>query len=152
MKKKFAPIQTGRIFTFVINGTAAMPEFSKAVTPTIPDTKFTATPAEIIHGETLFWQYCGTCHIINGGGGGLAPDLAYSAVAADSAGILGVVHKGGYLPLGMPKFGDRLSEKDFRYSEIYFDKSERAITGLQTGRQVSEMNTNKIICVNLCLL
>ena len=31
MKKKFAPLQTGRIFTFVLNGNAAMPEFNKAV-------------------------------------------------------------------------------------------------------------------------
>lgn len=112
MKKKFTPIQAGRIFTFVINGTAAMPEFSKAVTATIPDTKFTATPAEVTHGETLFWQYCGTCHIVNGGGGGLAPDLAYSVIAANSESLLSVAHKGAYLPLGMPKFEDRLSEKD----------------------------------------
>ena len=112
MKQKLTPIQSGKVFTFVLNGNAPMPEFTKAVTLTIPDTKFTATATEIAHGETLFWQYCGTCHVVNGGGGGLVPDLAYSSIAANSESILSVAHKGTYLPLGMPKFGDRLSEKD----------------------------------------
>ena len=112
MKNKFAPLQSGKVFTFVLNGNASMPVFNKAVAVTMPDVKFAATKEEFTHGETLFWQYCGTCHVVNSGGGGLAPDLGYSAIAADSAGILGVAHKGGYLPLGMPKFGDRLSEKD----------------------------------------
>lgn len=112
MKKKFAPIQTGRVFTFVLNGTAPMPAFNKTVSLSIPETKFTATPAEFAHGETLFWKYCGTCHVVNGGGGGMAPDLAYSVIAANRESILSIAHKGAYLPLGMPKFGDRLSEKD----------------------------------------
>lgn len=112
MKTKFAPLQTGRVFTFTLNGNAAIPEFNKAITQAIPDTKFTATEDEFAHGETLFWQYCGTCHIVNGGGGGLAPDLAYSKIAADSNLILPIVHDGAYLPLGMPKFGGRLSKKD----------------------------------------
>lgn len=111
MKNKFTPLQSGKVFTFVLNGNAPMPPFNKAVAVTMPDVKFTATKDEFAHGETLFWQYCGTCHVVKSGGG-LAPDLGYSAIAADSAGILGVAHKGGYLPLGMPKFGDRLSEKD----------------------------------------
>ncbi len=111
MKNKFTPLQSGKVFTFVLNGNASMPSFNKAVILTMPDVKFTFTKEEFTHGETLFWQYCGTCHVVNGGGG-LAPDLGYSVIAADSAGILGVAHKGGYLPLGMPKFGDRLSEKD----------------------------------------
>lgn len=125
MKKKFTPIQAGRIFTFVLKGTAAMPEFSKGITQTIPDTKFTATPAEIKHGETLFWQYCGTCHIVNGGGGGLAPDLAYSVIAANSESLLTVAHKGAYLPFGMPKFEDRLSEKDILDIQKYILKKAR---------------------------
>lgn len=112
MKKKFTPIQTGRVFTFVLNGKAPMPSFNKAVALQIPETNFTATAAELGHGETLFWQYCGTCHVVKGGGGGLAPDLAYSTIAANAESILSIAHKGSYAALGMPKFGDRLSEKD----------------------------------------
>jgi quinohemoprotein ethanol dehydrogenase len=119
MKKKFAPLQTGRVFTFVLNGTAPLPEFNKAAALSKPAAIFTATPAELKQGETLFWQYCGTCHIVNGGGGGLAPDLAYSNIAANSENLLSVAHKGAYVSLGMPKFGDRLSEKDILNIQKY---------------------------------
>lgn len=112
MKKKMAPIQTGRVFTFVLNGKATMPSFNKATVQQLPKTSFLAGAAEIKQGETLFWQYCGTCHVVNQGGGGLAPDLAYSLIVSDTSSLLKVVKEGTYLPLGMPNFGDRLSEKE----------------------------------------
>jgi quinohemoprotein ethanol dehydrogenase len=108
MKNKFAPLQSGKVFTFVLNGKAPMPSFNKPTPLVKPIVNFTATPAELKQGETLFWKYCGTCHVVNEGGGGLAPDLAYSAIAASTNDILKVVHDGAFLSLGMPKFGDRL--------------------------------------------
>lgn len=129
MKKKFAPLQTGRVFTFVLHGNAAMPEFKKAVAQSIPQTKFTVTTGEFAQGEKLFWQYCGTCHVVNGGGGGLAPDLAYSPLAANLQSFLGIVQKGGYLPLGMPSFGDRLSEKDLENIQKYILTKANEPTG-----------------------
>lgn len=119
MKKKFAPLQTGKIFTFVLNGQAPMPTFKKATPLNIPDTKFVTTPAELAKGETLYWKYCGTCHVVNEGGGGLAPDLAYSILAANNENILSIVHDGAYLPLGMPKFGDRLSKDEILSIQKY---------------------------------
>lgn len=119
MKKKLAPLQTGRVFTFVLNGHAALPCFNKAVPLVKPQTNFTATPAQLAKGETIFWKYCGTCHVVNEGGGGLAPDLAYSKIAANPKDILTIVHEGAYLPLGMPKFGDRLSEEDILLIQKY---------------------------------
>ncbi len=112
MKNKKAPIQTGRVFTFMLNGKAALPAFNATVTLQLPKTEFSATKEEISTGETLYWQYCGTCHVVNQGGGGLAPDLAYSLIVTNPESILSVVKEGAYLPLGMPKFGDRLSEKN----------------------------------------
>jgi len=112
MKKKFTPIQTGRVFTFVLNGNAKMPEFNKAAPSAIPPVQFTAKATEVKHGDELFNRYCATCHVINEGGGGLAPDLGYSAIPTNTESFKGIVHQGGYLPLGMPKFGNRLSEND----------------------------------------
>ena len=112
MKKKFAPIQSGRVYTFVLNGNAFMPAFNEAKASTIPSANFTATETEIAHGAELVNRYCATCHVINEGGGGIAPDLAYSIIPPDSNSFNSVVHKGGYLQLGMPKFGGRLSDKD----------------------------------------
>jgi quinohemoprotein ethanol dehydrogenase len=119
MKKKFTPLQTGRVFTFVLNGKAMMPNFNKAIPLVKPITNIVATPTELKEGETLFWKYCGTCHVVNEGGGGLAPDLAYSSIAASPNHILTIVHDGAYLPLGMPKFGDRLSKEDILKIQKY---------------------------------
>lgn len=112
MKNKKAPLQTGRVFTFTLNGKATMPVFNTSQSLQLPKTEFSATKEEISQGETLFWQYCGTCHVVNQGGGGLAPDLAYSQIVINPQTMLSVVKEGAYLPLGMPKFGDRLSEKN----------------------------------------
>jgi quinohemoprotein ethanol dehydrogenase len=112
MKKKHAPMQTGRVFTFALGGKEAMPEFNKAIQQVIPATNFSATAEEVAQGEKLFWKYCGTCHVVKDGGGGVAPDLAYSSLLANSDILLGVALNGALLSQGMPNFGDRLSEKD----------------------------------------
>lgn len=129
MKKKMAPIQTGRVFSFALNGKGSMPVFNTAVRQQIPETVFLATAAEISQGETLFWKYCGTCHVVNQGGGGLAPDLAYSLIVSDPVSMLKVVKEGAYLPLGMPNFGDRLTEKDILNIRNYvLSKSHDPVT------------------------
>lgn len=111
LKFKSAPLQPGRIFTFMLGGDKPFPEFNKAVAQTIPDVKFTATQNEITHGKELFYNNCSTCHMLGIAGGGLAPNLAYASETTHQN-FLSIVHQGAYLPLGMPRFGDRLSEKD----------------------------------------
>ena len=124
MKKKFTPLQTGRVFTFKLNGNASIPTFNKPVHLVKPNVNFATNTNEFKQGETLFWKYCGTCHVVDEGGGGLAPDLAYSNIAANSQHLLSIVHDGAYLPLGMPKFGDRLSKEDILKIQKYiFNKS-----------------------------
>lgn len=129
MKNKKAPIQTGRVFTFTLNGNAAMPVFNTASTLQLPKSDYTATKEELQDGETLFWQYCGTCHVVNQGGGGLAPDLAYSLIVANPQTMLSVVNDGAYLPLGMPKFGDRLTEKNILDIRSYILRKANEKTG-----------------------
>lgn len=118
MKKKFAPIQQGRLYTFALNGKTAFPTYQQSTKKEITEIPFTATASELKHGAEIFDRYCATCHVINEGGGGLAPDLAYSTKATHE-GFLSIVHKGAYLPLGMPKFGDRLSEDDVKQVEKF---------------------------------
>jgi quinohemoprotein ethanol dehydrogenase len=112
MKKKFTALQEGRIFTFTLNGKAPMPEFKQQTTLQKPDVTFTATVKQVQAGETLFWKYCGTCHVVNNGGGGIAPDLGYSAIVANEQIFLNVVHDGALLSNGMPKFNNRLSKEE----------------------------------------
>jgi quinohemoprotein ethanol dehydrogenase len=118
IKKKFAPLQPGRVFTFVLGGNKPNPQFAPAVVKTIPDIKFTASKAEIAQGAELFDRFCATCHVVNDGGGGLAPDLAYASEATHQN-FVSIVHQGAYLPLGMPKFGDRLSENEVKNIQKY---------------------------------
>ncbi len=112
MKKKFVPIQTGRVFTFAIGGKAIYPKFAAEITPIIPNIPFTATLQNIAKGETLFWKYCGTCHTA-GSGGGLAPDLAL-ANETTHLNFMKIVRDGAYLSLGMPKFGNKLNEEEIK--------------------------------------
>ena len=126
MKKKFTPLQTGRLFTFVLNGHAPMPSFNTSTTtPAIPLINIAATQAQLKQGETQFWKYCGTCHVVNEGGGGLAPDLAYSKIAANENTLMAVVYGGAYLSQGMPKFSDRLTKEDILNIQKYiFNKAK----------------------------
>lgn len=119
MKKKFTAIQPGRVFSFCLNGQAPMPTFTKEAPKEKIKVLATASTAELSNGETLFWKYCGTCHVVNQGGGGLAPDLAYSTIAAAKESFRAIVHQGGYLPLGMPKFGNRLTEEQVELIRQY---------------------------------
>lgn len=127
MKKKFAPLQTGKIFTFVLNGNAPLPKFNNSKVLTIPKTDFKSNPLELAQGETLYWKFCGTCHVVNEGGGGLAPDLAYSAIVANDQNLLSVVHDGAYLPLGMPKFQNRLTQQEILSIQKYILSKANAI-------------------------
>ena len=89
-----------------------MPEFNKGSLLSVPAADYTATTTELKHGDELFNRYCATCHVVNEGGGGLAPDLAYSTLSVNPASFKAIVHEGGYLRLGMPRFGGRLTEND----------------------------------------
>lgn len=60
MKKKFVPVQTGRIYTFVLNGKGIMPAFNQSTRLTMPEASFTATISEAKHGEELSNRFCTT--------------------------------------------------------------------------------------------
>ncbi|MDR3715269.1 MAG: PQQ-dependent dehydrogenase, methanol/ethanol family [Puia sp.] len=111
MKFKSAPLQPGRVYTFTLGGTKEFPEFNKSIVTSIPEIPFSATNEEITHGRELFRSYCSTCHVIAHGGGGLAPDLAFASPTTHRN-FLAIVRDGAYLPFGMPRFGNRLSERE----------------------------------------
>jgi quinohemoprotein ethanol dehydrogenase len=119
MKKKFTPLQEGRVFTFSLSGKANMPTFNQHIPLQKNNLTVNATPIELKQGETLFWKYCGTCHVVNSGGGGIAPDLAFSAIIADTTALYNVVHEGALANLGMPKFGNRLAKEDIMQIRKY---------------------------------
>jgi quinohemoprotein ethanol dehydrogenase len=127
LKQKIAPMQGGRIFTFGLDGKAPYPTFEKAKEQKLIDVPFSATKDQIAHGQGLFLQYCDMCHAAAGkGGGGVIPDLGYSSKETHAS-IMQIVREGAYLPLGMPKFGDRLSEKDVKDIQYFIFNSAKQL-------------------------
>lgn len=129
-KRKWAPLQPGRVFTFSLDAHGTYPEFIKKGLQSIPDIPFTATQDEITRGQKLFNQYCAICHVINGGGGGIIPDLVYTTEATHKS-FMFIVQKGAYLANGMPMFGDRLSEQEIMDVEKFI---------LNTAKNLKERN------------
>ncbi|WP_149304707.1 PQQ-dependent dehydrogenase, methanol/ethanol family [Pareuzebyella sediminis] len=100
-------INPGTLFTFVLGGEAKMPEFPEQPQKQLVDMDIEATVVELEHGGQLFQRYCGKCHR----GGGSIPDLTYSTPQIFES-FQQIVGEGALLGLGMPNFGDRLSEDD----------------------------------------
>lgn len=115
-------INPGTLFTFALGGKESMPKFSKVKTKSLSNLEFEATQNQIDNGGKLFGQYCGKCH-----GGGIIPDLTYSRPETFDS-FQQIVGKGILLGLGMPNYGDRLSEddiNDIKYFILSQAKSKR---------------------------
>ncbi len=107
--KSTKQINPGTVYTFALGKKEPKPAY-----PTKPESKIITLPisgtqVEITKGNSLFDQYCSNCHRLNGGG--TIPDLTFSTPETFNA-FNNIVRAGAYLPKGMPKFDDRLSEQD----------------------------------------
>lgn len=138
LKFRSTPLQPGRIFTFVLGGNKPFPVFSTEAPRTIPDISFTASETEIARGKKLFNTYCGTCHMLGKTGGGLVPNLAFIPENIHKS-FLSIVHDGAYLPLGMPKFGDRISEQDVLNIQKFILTTAKEIKK-EMGREEHQQN------------
>lgn len=119
MKNKHTDVvNNGTIFTFKIGGTEALPEKPVAYKKELISPKWTVDQTKLAHGETTFWKYCGTCHVVAETGGGVAPDFGYSAMVGTPA-FEAVVLDGALLINGMPQFNDRLSKEDTEAIQHY---------------------------------
>jgi len=105
----------GRIVVFKLGG-GAVPK-----PPAVPEQVFErpipkfGTTREIADGEVLYNRYCSRCHVM---GRGMLPDLrrlnpAVHAIFPD------IVLKGAFLPLGMARFDDVLSNRDVSAIHAY---------------------------------
>ncbi|MFC2125832.1 PQQ-dependent dehydrogenase, methanol/ethanol family [Bacteroidota bacterium] len=104
-------IHPGTIFTYVLGGNAPDPEFAIPEPKKLIDLAVSVTEEEIVYGRELFTTYCALCHASVGSGWGVIPDLGYSVEGIFDT-FHSIVLEGQLLPLGMPSFGDRLSEQE----------------------------------------
>lgn len=107
----------GRLFTFVLDGTAKLEPVRGIEKPPLSAIEFRATPEEVARGAVLFNRRCSMCHGIAAVSGGAIADLRYSLPATYDM-FDRIVRQGAYQALGMPKF-DFLSEADVAAVKSY---------------------------------
>ncbi|MCB0688163.1 MAG: PQQ-dependent dehydrogenase, methanol/ethanol family [Saprospiraceae bacterium] len=126
-KYKFAPLQPGRVFTFSLQGKAKYPSYLQASERNIADIPFSANKTELANGADIFNRYCSICHVLNKDGGGIIPNLTYTSADVHQN-FQSIVRGGVLLSLGMPNFGDRLSEKDVNDLQKFILNSAKTIS------------------------
>jgi quinohemoprotein ethanol dehydrogenase len=115
-------MNTNRILVFKLGGGAVTPPEPRVNPFDYPEPpKFTATAAQIAHGEEKFTEYCSRCH---GFGPGVTPDLSrlppeVHAMFAD------IVLKGALAPLGMAPLNDLVSKDDVEAIHAYLLDQEK---------------------------
>jgi mono/diheme cytochrome c family protein len=91
-------VSYGRLLTFAIGGTAALPARPRA--RTFSAIASNAKPEQIAAGEKIFNTYCVRCH----GGATVLPDLRRSSPAVLTG--LEKILDGALVERGMPRFGE----------------------------------------------
>jgi quinohemoprotein ethanol dehydrogenase len=115
-------INPGTLYTFALGKKESIPKFPNIPKKLLINLEFKATQNQIDNGGKLFGQYCGKCH-----GGGIIPDLTYSRTEIFES-FQQIVGEGILIGLGMPNYGDRLSEddiNDIKYFILSQAKSKR---------------------------
>ncbi|MBC8055971.1 MAG: c-type cytochrome, partial [Rhizobiales bacterium] len=103
--------QARRVLTFVLDGTATLPDKARYVAEAVEDPTFKPDKVAEAHGGDIYNSRCVVCH---GGGvaaAGVAPDLRTSATVVTPGVFDEIVHGGMLVSQGMPQFGE-LTPKD----------------------------------------
>ncbi|MCL4124231.1 UNVERIFIED_CONTAM: hypothetical protein GTU68_048344 [Idotea baltica] len=103
----------GTLYTFALGKNKPMPVFPETPEKILINMDYQATPEQINHGASLFGQHCAKCH-----GGGIIPDLTYSRPETFDS-FQQIVGEGMLLGLGMPNYGDRLTNNDIEDIKNY---------------------------------
>ncbi|MEQ8484307.1 MAG: PQQ-dependent dehydrogenase, methanol/ethanol family [Pseudomonadales bacterium] len=121
-------LSEGRILTFKLGGTAALPAPNVSFLeipepPTVP-----STPDQVAKGEVVYHTYCATCHgpgAVSSGGG--TADLRYAS-ADVHASWDAIVRQGAFVGKGMPAFDQAMTEADALAVQAYvIDQAKNSI-------------------------
>jgi quinohemoprotein ethanol dehydrogenase len=121
----------GRLFTFVLDGKAKLEPVRGISKNPLTPVAFTASPADVEHGATIFGRRCQMCHGIAAVSGGSIADLRYALPTTYDM-FDRIVRQGAYQQLGMPKF-DFLSEADVAAVKSYVLSRRKALTDAATS-------------------
>jgi len=117
----------GRLLTFKLGGTAALPPLAKPTTEVASFKGPGPTKQEVARGEALYSRHCQTCHGSAAVGGGVLPDLRHIPPEIQ-AGFSAIVLQGALKSQGMPAFGQWLNEDDAKAILAYLHQRASAET------------------------
>ena len=110
-------VNKSRVLAFKLGGTAKLPE-PQAIADIKPVPRV-GTDKEVAHGFDVFHTYCAVCHGDSAVGGGVIPDLRWSALATDKAAWKSVVLDGSRKDRGMVSFAPVVNEPDAEALRAY---------------------------------
>jgi quinohemoprotein ethanol dehydrogenase len=105
-------INEGRVLAFALDGSEEVPKPPRRESePYREPPARTGTPEQIASGKSLFFEWCSRCHTI--GVPAMSPDLSRlnDGIGAFDT-FKAIVRGGAFIPLGMPRFDDVVSESD----------------------------------------
>jgi len=113
------PINRSRLLVFKLKGNATLPEATekRRNMPTLSATN--SAPEILDKGFSIYDRYCVNCHGAGAVGGGVIPDLRYSAITASKEVWREVVFNGILSEQGMVSFNKELSEDDIETIRHY---------------------------------
>jgi alcohol dehydrogenase (cytochrome c)/quinohemoprotein ethanol dehydrogenase len=107
-----------RVLAFKLGGNASLPPLPQFTPAQLNPPRPSASAATVQKGETLFQNYCSTCHGDVAVSGGVLPDLRYSGTLANSA-WTDVILGGSLQSYGMVSFSKELSKQDAEAVRAY---------------------------------
>ena len=105
-------LNEGRVLAFALDGAADVPKPPRRQEQPygVPPAR-SGTPEQVAAGKELFYQWCSRCHSI--GVPAMSPDLSRLGDGIATFDTFKTVVLGGaFIPLGMPRFDDAISEQD----------------------------------------
>jgi mono/diheme cytochrome c family protein len=122
--------QRGRVLTFALDRTAAMPELQPARTQVVvaTNTDVPTDAAVVATGGALFGLNCAICHGGSGASRGTMPNLLTAPQAVHDQ-FLQIVMEGSREPFGMPSFASRLSREEARSIHAFLIQAARRAAG-----------------------
>jgi alcohol dehydrogenase (cytochrome c)/quinohemoprotein ethanol dehydrogenase len=131
------PVNRSRVLTFKIGGKASLPEPTD-VPRQLPD--FSAQQVNETwerKGFATYDRFCGACHGASGVGGGVVPDLRFSAILGSEDAWKSVVIDGVLSNRGMVGFGDEITAEQAEEIRHYMLKRNRVARELGTTSRLS---------------
>jgi quinohemoprotein ethanol dehydrogenase len=101
----------GRLFTFVLGGEQDFERVQGQPLPELTAIDYNDDAAVLARGADVYGLRCSVCHGRNGVSGGSLADLRYASEATYNI-FHDIVRRGAYGGLGMPNFGEFVTEED----------------------------------------